>query len=307
MAAEGTFDVRGVGRAVLPAVGGALGRLGRLTAATFQVCLKYRVTGLAAEAGFFALLSLPPLVLGLVASAGYLGHRLGGNVLADLRDRVATLAGTFVTPHVVDKVILPTFNEVSRDGRLDILSIGFLLSLWSGSRALNVYVDTVSIMYGLGGRRGIVRTRVLSFSLYVSALVIGVVLIPLMLVGPGILADLLHEWIRGLPSLGWLGLLYWPVVSVVSVAGLTTLYHVATPMRKRWRSDVPGAVLALVIWLGASIVLRLVLSASVGGTSIYGPLAAPIVILIWSYFLAIAVLIGAALNAAGAAAGEGTA
>jgi membrane protein len=148
---------------------------------------------------------------------------------------------------------------------------------------------------------------VLSFSLYVSALVIGVVLIPLMLVGPGILADLLHEWIRGLPSLGWLGLLYWPVVSVVSVAGLTTLYHVATPMRKRWRSDVPGAVLALVIWLGASIVLRLVLSASVGGTSIYGPLAAPIVILIWSYFLAIAVLIGAALNAAGAAAGEGTA
>ena len=39
-------------------------------------------------------------------------------------------------------------------------------------------------------------------------------------------------------------------------------------------------------------------SASVGGTSIYGPLAAPIVVLIWLYFLAIAVLIGAALNAA---------
>ena len=33
-------------------------------------------------------------------------------------------------------------------------------------------------------------------------------------------------------------------------------------------------------------------------TSIYGPLAAPIVVLIWLYFLAIAVLIGAALNAA---------
>jgi membrane protein len=36
----------------------------------------------------------------------------------------------------------------------------------------------------------------------------------------------------------------------------------------------------------------------VGGSSIYGPLATPIVILIWLYVLAIAVLIGAALNAA---------
>ncbi|HEY6793417.1 MAG TPA: YihY/virulence factor BrkB family protein [Kineosporiaceae bacterium] len=298
MAAQSPVDVRDVGRGDLPAAAGALRRLRRLAARTFRICLRYRVTGLAAEAGFFALLSLPPLVLGLVASAGYLGRRLGGDVLADLRDRIAAVAGTFVTPVVVDKVIVQTFNQVSRHGRLDILSIGFLLSLWSGSRALNVYVDTVSIMYGLGGRRGIIRTRVLSFSLYVAGLLVGGVLIPLMLVGPGILAELLHQWFRGLPSLSWLGWLYWPVVSVISVAGLTGLYHVATPVRKRWRSDVPGAGLALAIWLVASMVLRLVLTASVGGASIYGPLSAPIVILIWSYFLAIAVLIGAALNAA---------
>jgi len=48
----------------------------------------------------------------------------------------------------------------------------------------------------------------------------------------------------------------------------------------------------------ASFVLRWALNESVGGTSIYGPLATPIVVLIWLYFLAIAVLIGAALNAA---------
>jgi membrane protein len=48
----------------------------------------------------------------------------------------------------------------------------------------------------------------------------------------------------------------------------------------------------------ASFLLRIVISASVGGASIYGPLATPIVVLIWLYFLAIAGLIGAALNAA---------
>jgi len=41
-----------------------------------------------------------------------------------------------------------------------------------------------------------------------------------------------------------------------------------------------------------------VIKVSVGGTSIYGPLAAPIVLLLWLYLLAIAVLIGAAFNAA---------
>src|ERR1700710_865647 len=46
----------------------ALSVLWRLTKETTAVCFRYRVTGLAAEAGFFALLSLPPLLLGLVGS-----------------------------------------------------------------------------------------------------------------------------------------------------------------------------------------------------------------------------------------------
>jgi membrane protein len=272
--------------------------LGRLVAGTVRVCLRYRVTGLAAEAGFFALLSLPPLVLGLVGSLGYARSWVGADVVEDLRARIAELAGTFLTADAVNTVILPTFEDVTDGGRGEIVSIGFLLSLWSGSRALNVYVDTVSIMYGLGGHRGIVRTRALSFSLYVAALLVGVVVLPLILVGPGLLQTFLSQRFDGLPSLAWTGSLYWPVVIVLSVVGLTTLYHVATPIRTPWRRDVPGAVLALMIWVLASFVLRVVISASIGGASIYGPLATPIVVLIWLYLLAIAVLIGAALNAA---------
>lgn len=276
----------------------ALQLLGRLVAGTVRICLRYRVTGLAAEAGFFALLSLPPLVLGLVASIGYASRWIGEDVVSDLRQRITELAGTFLTEDAVASVILPTFDDVVTGGRVEIVSLGFLLSLWSGSRALNVYVDTVSIMYGLGGHRGIVRTRALSFSMYVAALVVGVVVFPLVLVGPSLLQTFLSQRFDGLPSLAWTGSLYWPVVTVLTVVGLATLYHVATPIRTPWRRDVPGAVLALVLWVGASFVLRVVISASVGGASIYGPLATPIVVLIWLYSLAISVLIGAALNAA---------
>ncbi len=51
--------------------------LARLTLQTFNTCLRYRVTGLAAEAAFYMLLSLPPLVLGLFGGLGYVGRWLG--------------------------------------------------------------------------------------------------------------------------------------------------------------------------------------------------------------------------------------
>jgi membrane protein len=267
-----------------------------LARGTTRVCLRYRVTGLAAEAGFFALLSMPPLLLGLVGGLGYVGQWIGSDVVAELRRRLQEVAETFVTADIAE-VIVNTYDDVLNAGRFDIVSIGFLLSLWSGSRALNVYVDTVSIMYGLGGRRGIVRTRALSFSLYLAALVVGVVLIPLILLGPGFVQAMVGGHAALVTTFG---LLYWPVVIVLAVAGLATLYHVATPIRTPWWRDVAGAVLALVLWLLASVALRWVITASVTGksTSIYGPLSTPIVVLIWLYFFAIAVLIGAALNAA---------
>ncbi len=273
--------------------------LARLAASTARICLRYRVTGLAAEAGFFALLSMPPLVLGLVASIGLLSERLGRDVVSDLRGRVAQLGETFLTHDAVESVLLRTFDDVVGGTRIDVISIGFLLALWSGSRALNVFVDTISIMYGLGGHRGIVRTRLLSFSLYIASLVLGVVVLPLLIVGPGLLAQWLSSTrVPLLSSATAMGSVYWPVVTLLAVIGLATLYHLATPIRSPWRRDLPGAVLALTIWVLSSFVLRWVIAASVGGTSIYGPLSTPIVVLIWLYFLAIAVLIGAALNAA---------
>lgn len=272
--------------------------LARLGVRTLRICLRYRVTGLAAEAGFFALLSMPPLVLGLVASVGFVGRWLGNDVVHDLRRRTAQLAASFLTPDAVRTVLLPTFDQVLHTGRFEIVSIGFLLSLWSGSRALNVYVDTVSIMYGLGGRRGIVRTRIMSFSLYAAALLAGIVVIPLVLLGPGLLSQVLSQWLPGGVSLSWLRWFYWPVAVGFTVVGMTTLYHLATPVRTPWRRDLPGAALAFVLWVLASFVVRVVIGASVGGASIYGPLSTPIVVLIWLYVLAISVLIGAALNAA---------
>ena len=270
----------------------ALESLARLTVETIRICLRYRVTGLASEAGFFALLSLPPLVLGLFGGVGYVGRWLGQDTVETVRLAIDDYASRFLTDDIISRTLAPTVDDVFKDGRFDLISVGFVLSLWSGSRALNVLVDTVSIMYGQSGIRGIVPTRALSFSLYVVALLGGVVTIPLVLIGPGLLGEFLP------PAWGFLTLLYWPVVSLLVIAAFTSLYHVSTPLRSPWTRDIPGAVLTLLIWVVASFAVRGSIAASLGGTSIYGPLSAPIVLLIWLYMLAIAVLIGAALNAA---------
>jgi membrane protein len=268
------------------------GPLRRLVVGTLGICLHHRVTGLAAEAAFFAVLSLPPLIFGLAGSVGYVAGAFGSGTITQLRDQVLELAGQALTPDVVNEVIRPTLDDVLSGGRADVISAGFILALWSGSRALNVFVDTITIMYGYGGRRGIVRTRALSFALYAVALLIGVVLIPLVLAGPGVVERLLPE------TVSMLRVLYWPVVISGSVFFLATLYHVALPARTVWRRALPGSVLCLVLWIGGAVLLRLTLSFAIGGTSIYGPLAAPIAVLVWLYVISIAVLIGAALNAA---------
>ncbi len=278
-------------RAQVSRVPGAL-PLTRHLLETIRICMRYRVTGLASEAGFFALLSLPPLVLGLFGGVGYIGPLLGPGTVHQVTTAIEQYASRFLTDQSVSTVIMPTMNDVLNNGRFDIISLGFLFSLWSGSRALNVFVDTISIMYGQSGVRGIVRTRALSFSLYLIALVFGVLIIPLVLIGPTVIDGWLPERVR------FLGVLYWPVVVVATIGALTTLFHISTPQRSRWWRDLPGAVLALVIWVLASFVVRGSVGASLDGTSIYGPLSAPIVILIWLYALAIAVLIGAGLNAA---------
>jgi membrane protein len=259
---------------------------------TVKTCFRYRVTGLAAEAAFFAILSLPPLVFGLAGTIGFIANRFKVGQVDVVRDRILDIASKALTPSTVDQVVKPTLNDVLGNGRIDVISIGFLLALWSGSRALNVFIDTITIIYGFGGHRGIVKTWALSFALYVLALLIGIVVVPLVLAGPEVAADIVPNHLHLLKSI------YWPAVLLLSVGFLTTLYHLALPVRRRWRVGLPGAVFTLTLWVFGSYFVRWVLSLSTGGTSIYGPLAAPIAVLLWLYVLSIAVLIGAALNAA---------
>ncbi|MEV5828575.1 YihY/virulence factor BrkB family protein [Spirillospora sp. NPDC052242] len=262
-----------------------------LVKGTTVTAFRHRVTGLAAEAAFFALLSLPPLVIGLIGTMGHLRGALGPGTVTEIRSWAIEQARTVLTGPSVDSVVVPLLDDVIRGGNANIVSIGYLISLWAGSRATNVYVDTITIAYGLSGVRGVIRTRLRAFFLYLVGLMVMLVVIPLLVLGPTLVRHALPE------SAEFVRVLYWPIVVTLSIVFLALLYHMSVPVRTAWYREVPGAVLALLIWIAGSFSLRLYLAGSLRGVSVYGSLAAAIAVLAWLYVAAFAVLIGAALNA----------
>ncbi|MGW2277664.1 YihY/virulence factor BrkB family protein [Streptomyces sp. NPDC001770] len=259
---------------------------------TVNSCMEYRILGLAAEAAFFTLLSLPPLLLGLIGLLGYVDDWTSTTTVASIERNILDAAQTVLSERGVNDFAKPLLDDITHGARPDVISIGFAIALWSGSRAVNVFVETITVMYGLDGQRGIVKTRLLAFLLYVVALLLGAVVLPLLVAGPDRVIELV-PW-----GTEVLAVLYWPLGIVLTIAFLTTLYHVSVPVRSPWIEDVPGALVALAMWVIGSFVLRFYLTSTVEGPTIYGSLAAPIAVLLWIGVSAFAVLVGAAVNAA---------
>ncbi|QHA07499.1 YihY/virulence factor BrkB family protein [Streptomyces broussonetiae] len=258
---------------------------------TVNSCMEYRILGLAAEAAFFTLLSVPPLLLCLIGLLAYVDRWTGAHTIQSLETNILDASRTVLSDKGVKEIAEPILHDVLKT-RPDVISIGFVFALWSGSRAVNVFIDTITVMYGLDGVRGIVKTRMMSFALFIVALLIGSVALPLMVAGPDAVVRVV-PWSETVVQV-----LYWPVVIVLSIAFLTTLYHVSVPVRSPWIEDVPGALVALAMWVLGSFLLRLYLVHTIEGATIYGSLAASVAVLLWIGVSAFAVLVGAAVNAA---------
>jgi membrane protein len=275
----------------------AVRRLPLLLRRTVANGWKDRVLGLSAEAAFWQLLSMPSLLLASVATLGYVSRWFGHTTVDDIERRIESTLSKAFSPQVVDEVVTPMLHEVLHGGRADVISIGFVLALWAGSSATATFVNTITIAYGMRDLRGAVRSRLLALWLFLGSVAIGVVVLPLLVIGP----DLLAEWLphRVADTFGpVINAGYYPVVTVLLLLGLTTLYHLAPPRRLPWRRGVPGSLLAIGVFLAGSIGLRAYLTFVLERTHAYGTIAAPIAALLFFFILALGVLLGAEFNAA---------
>ncbi|OLT05827.1 ribonuclease BN [Pseudonocardia sp. CNS-004] len=250
-----------------------------------------------ASAAFWQTLSVPPLLLGLFGLLGYAERWFGPDTVVAVQEWIVQTTSGVFSSGAVDEIIAPTVAEILTTARGEVVSIGFVLSFWSGSSAMSAFVDAITRAHDQFPVRWWVWQRILAILLYLAGLVVGIVLLPVAALGPDRLFPLLPASIEP-AARAVVDVVYLPVVVVVLVLALTSLYKIALPFKPPWYRGLPGAVLAAVVFLVGATGLRLYLDWVTSTGYTYGALAAPIAFLLGIYFIALAVILGAHFNAA---------
>ncbi|GHF64798.1 hypothetical protein GCM10017566_42900 [Amycolatopsis bartoniae] len=269
----------------------------RLIGRTFTKAWDGNLFSESAEAAFWQTLSLPPLLLGLLGSLGFMGDWFGQGFVTTVHDKIITFCERVFTGNVVQQIIEPTVDDILTIGKGEIVSVGFVISLWAGSSAMSSFVDAITVAHDQYGVRNEVWQRIFALLLYLCGLVLLVVGLPVIAVGPDVLVDFFPDSWRATLST-WIGIGYYPVLAVGLILALATLYKLALPRRLPWHRGLPGAALAMVIFLLASIGLRIYLTWITHTGYTYGALATPIAWLLFTYFIGMAVVSGAYFNSA---------
>jgi membrane protein len=244
-----------------------------------------------AQAAFWQVLSLPPLLLGLLGSLAYIAPLFGPDTLATIEHRLISAANSFFSPSVVNEIVAPTITDIVQGARGEVVSVGFVISLWAGSSAISAFVDSVVEAHSQTPLRHPVRQRFFALGVYVVMLLAAVIVLPVIAVGPQKIAQWIpHSW----DSVLQYG--YYPVLGVALVLIVTVLYRVSLPNPLPTHRLVLGALLATVVFLIASFGLRFYLQWITSTGYTYGALATPIAFLLFAFFLGFAVVIGAELN-----------
>jgi membrane protein len=247
----------------------------------------------AAQAAFWCALSLPPLLLGMLGSLAYIAPLFGPETLHTIEDRLVSTAGRLFSSNVVNEIIQPTVSDIVAGARGEVVSLGFVISLWAGSSAVSAFVDSVVEAHDQTELRHPVRQRFYALGLYVVGLVFVIATAPLLAIGPMKIAEHIPQSWQYFLSYG-----YYPVLFIGLVAAVNVLYRVALPQPLPSHRLLYGSVLAAFVFLVATLGLRVYLTWITATGYTYGALATPIAFLLFAFFLGFAIMMGAELNAA---------
>jgi membrane protein len=256
---------------------------------TFKEIGADRLSIVAGGVTFYTLLAIFPTLTAFVSLYG---------LVADINvvlEQITTLA-RLLPPGVVDllgdqMIRLATAHDAG-------LSIAFLFSLvlaiWSANAGMNALFDGMNIAYGEAEKRGFIRRKLITLGFTAGAIVILTVLAVLLVAVP--------LWIDnaiGLsPSDLWWVPFRWVAILAMMMAAFVVLYRFG-PSRSeaRWSWVWIGAVFAALVWLIGSMAFSFYLERFADYENAYGPLGTVIGFMVWIWFSAMAVLLGAELNA----------
>lgn len=255
-----------------------------------------RVTGLAAEVAFFALLSVFPGLLTVAAGLGALDGLFGSELLARAQREVVGVLTAFLTDKAqgTAEAVEALFEGASGG----VFTFGVVAAVWSASRGMSTVLRTLGEIYDVEETRSRIRIRLVAVGLALASMLLIVVTLTALVVGPLFGAgEAVARWVGLKDAYGavweWLGI---PFAFLALLAWAAVVFHSVPHHHIGWRQHVGGAALTGVLWLVVSAGFRLYLLLF-GGNPVFGVLGGALVMLLWMYLLSLALLIGAELNA----------
>ncbi|HTU19272.1 MAG TPA: YihY/virulence factor BrkB family protein [Gemmataceae bacterium] len=237
----------------------------------------------AAVVAFYAMLALVPLLSLSLAFA--LGAQPG------VAEQVKRLGKDFMPPEA-NKLVGEQIEKIEQATPVGLLSLSALILLWSASSLFVAIMDTTNAAYGVRDDRPWWKKRLLAIVLTLAEIVL--------LIGASIT---IAVWPH---VMGWLGLstlaitlatvVQWIVVVIALLAGFALAYFFGPSVVQEWEWITPGSTLGVLALIAASLGFQLYLRFGDTYGETYGALAGVVLMMLWLYLAALALLVGAEVN-----------
>ena len=256
---------------------------------TYKEILADDLLNLAAQQAYYFFFALFPALLTLISIASFFP-------IHDLMGEIVTLLGRFAPPEVLT-IITEQIRKISQSDHGGVLTFAFVLTLWSTSGAMVSIISTLNAAYDITEGRPLWRVRVLAILLTIGMALFILVSIALVLVGPALAEHVANTMHLG-PVFKWASwILQWPIVFGLVTTAIGLIYYFAPDAEQDWIWITPGSVIATLLWVVASLGLKLYIAFFGNYNETYGTIGAFIVLLTWFYLSGLAILIGAEVNA----------
>jgi membrane protein len=234
---------------------------------------RHNLTLVAAGTAFYGFLALIPSLIAFVSIYGLFADP------ADVQEQIDSVASAL--PAEVERFLVFQLRAIVEAGSAEVsvtLVLALAIALWSASGGMAALVTGIQVAHERTGANGFAKKRARALGLTLGA----IVFLGLVLAIAAFLPSLVDD-----------------VLAVVMVLGIGLLYRFADPAVARgWLGFVsPGAVVAAVLWLIASILFSVYTANFASYAKTYGSLAAIVVLLLWLFISSIAVLVGAEVDA----------
>jgi membrane protein len=251
------------------------------------------VLGRCAELAYVFLFSVFPMLLFLTTLLGYLAEANPG-----LRWILFNYIARISPSRDVTALLNNTLSEIAAARTGTKLYLSLIAAVWVASNGMIAVSRTLNTACGLKETRRWWKRRLIAIALTLTFSVLIICALGLIFYGTTI-----GEAVAESLGIGWVfavawHFFQWPLVLVFVLISFEMVYNYAPNLgsspNRQWGT--PGAVTGVALWLLASFGLRLYLSYRHAFTTAYGSLGAVILLLVWFYLTAFAILMGGEVN-----------